>query len=311
MDVASGQIDRCISELASKGFIPSRSLCADGERLVLLCDRRPSAETPFEKSRFAVVQVWRGHAGHVLELRADEWLRITADPPIPCPSNEPPPVVPTPGRAGRRTPERVPWYDVHIFDSSEAPNTRIVSLALYTPIGLADADVDDVIEFDFLLGELDWLGVSIAELTGIDRGVWVLRARAEEVARLERLKREAERVDHLLEDSLPFPPAAPELPLEERPRGSTHTVLYHRRGHCLGNLMWEPPFDPLYEGPLRRSIEALKALGYWVSRFPEGDGLVFDREDYSPETVLADFRSAFPWMTIIEAVRTRTPEDRY
>ena len=62
-----------------------------------------------------------------------------------------------------------------------------------------------------------------------------------------------------------------------------------------GNLSWKPPY--LYpERDLQKGIHYLQRKNYWVSRFPEGDGLTFNLQN--AEEDLSDFELAFPWMNI-------------
>jgi hypothetical protein len=64
-----------------------------------------------------------------------------------------------------------------------------------------------------------------------------------------------------------------------------------------GNLIWMPPY--LYPiDDLENGIEDLRASGYWVSAFPEGDGLTFKMEDPSKKESFKDFEISFPWMNI-------------
>ena len=66
-----------------------------------------------------------------------------------------------------------------------------------------------------------------------------------------------------------------------------------------GNLIWSKPYIyPKYE--LRNAINNLKNLGYWISSFPEGDGICFKHETKTEMNVFNDFRVSFPWMTITE-----------
>jgi hypothetical protein len=92
-----------------------------------------------------------------------------------------------------------------------------------------------------------------------------------------------------------------------KPVGSKQTVLYHPYSigetRVLGNLHWEPPFDPGLKDQLSTGIRCLEEKGYWVSQFPEGDGLTWSHESYDADCGIADFRQCFPWMEITEAPR--------
>ncbi len=74
------------------------------------------------------------------------------------------------------------------------------------------------------------------------------------------------------------------------------------RENYLGNLVWRK--ETFIEKPTEISIslENIRALGYWASAFPEGDGVAFK---YEGETcsknnieILADFRVCFAWICI-------------
>lgn len=67
--------------------------------------------------------------------------------------------------------------------------------------------------------------------------------------------------------------------------------------NAYGNLIWMPPY--LYPSDdLENGIEGLRNKGYWVSKFPENDGLVFKMEDSTKTELFNDFEVAFPWMNI-------------
>ena len=60
-----------------------------------------------------------------------------------------------------------------------------------------------------------------------------------------------------------------------------------------------PPY--IYpKNELEDAIKTMEQLGYWVSCFPEGDGLCFKHETKSEKDVFSDFRVNFPWMVIKE-----------
>ena len=74
-------------------------------------------------------------------------------------------------------------------------------------------------------------------------------------------------------------------------------VLIFPKDNVAGNLQWLPPY--LYpEEHLLSGMALLEEKGYWISAFPEGDGLTFLQENTDQSTMESDFRSAFPWMKI-------------
>lgn len=76
-----------------------------------------------------------------------------------------------------------------------------------------------------------------------------------------------------------------------------NAVLKLSNNNVNGNLIWMPPY--LYPvSDLERGIDELKKIGYWVSAFPEGDGLTFRMNNQSKKESFSDFEIAFPWMNI-------------
>ena len=76
-----------------------------------------------------------------------------------------------------------------------------------------------------------------------------------------------------------------------------NTVLKLSFENNCGNLIWMPPY--LYPvDDLENGIEDLRNKGYWVSLFPEKDGLSFKMEDATKKEEFIDFELAFPWMKI-------------
>lgn len=76
-----------------------------------------------------------------------------------------------------------------------------------------------------------------------------------------------------------------------------NTVLKLSFENNCGNLIWMPPY--LYPvDDLENGIEYLRNKGYWVSLFPEKDGLSFKMEDATKKEEFIDFELAFPWMKI-------------
>lgn len=64
-----------------------------------------------------------------------------------------------------------------------------------------------------------------------------------------------------------------------------------------GNLIWMPPY--LYPSDhLKNGINSLTEKGYWMSLFPEGDGITFTHRNLPVEHVYDDFCRAFSWMNI-------------
>tara|TARA_R110000764_G_scaffold53078_1_gene115330 strand:+ start:2468 stop:3757 length:1290 start_codon:yes stop_codon:yes gene_type:complete len=74
------------------------------------------------------------------------------------------------------------------------------------------------------------------------------------------------------------------------------------RDNCSGNLLWnkEQFHNNLKE--ISESLVELRSIGYWVSPFPEGDGVTFNFKSKdiikSNEEMLADFQSCFHWVVI-------------
>ncbi|MCV9389150.1 hypothetical protein [Reichenbachiella ulvae] len=69
-----------------------------------------------------------------------------------------------------------------------------------------------------------------------------------------------------------------------------------------GNLIWMPPYlYPKYE--LEKAIKAMETMGYYISCFPEGDGLCFKHETKPEKEIFNDFKVNFRWMVIKEYSR--------
>lgn len=79
-----------------------------------------------------------------------------------------------------------------------------------------------------------------------------------------------------------------------------NALLLHPQIGVSGNLLW--PIAPSDEETrmIAVSLGKIRALGYWASVFPEGDGIAFSKESYQPDSGLADFRECFDFMTINE-----------
>lgn len=58
-----------------------------------------------------------------------------------------------------------------------------------------------------------------------------------------------------------------------------------------------PGTDSLFVNSAGAKMDELRALGYWASCFPEGDGITFKPNDESrpPELVAQDFEKVFGW----------------
>lgn len=76
-----------------------------------------------------------------------------------------------------------------------------------------------------------------------------------------------------------------------------NTVLKLSFENNCGNLIWMPPYLYPFDD-LENGIEELRNKGYWVSLFPEKDGLSFKMEDATKKEEFIDFELAFPWMKI-------------
>lgn len=71
-------------------------------------------------------------------------------------------------------------------------------------------------------------------------------------------------------------------------------------GNNTGNLLWVTSELVGKEQLLKDSLASIRGAGYWTSPFPEGDGITFNDKAraLSPEKILADFQSSFPWLSI-------------
>lgn len=75
-------------------------------------------------------------------------------------------------------------------------------------------------------------------------------------------------------------------------------LIYPSESHA-GNFIWANPY--IYpRADLDERIEELRKKGYWVSRFPEGDGLAFTSETISDRNqIFCDFKDSFNWIKIL------------
>lgn len=74
-----------------------------------------------------------------------------------------------------------------------------------------------------------------------------------------------------------------------------------------GNLLWNKTEFSNKENEISASLGKLRALGYWASPFPEGDGITFSVNEGLTKTddgVLADFQISFGWVTISSATNS-------
>jgi hypothetical protein len=71
------------------------------------------------------------------------------------------------------------------------------------------------------------------------------------------------------------------------------------RANVNGNLLWNKAEAVSEQSRISASLTKLRALGYWASAFPEGDGVTFsDKSCRSESVVLGDFVAAFDWLNI-------------
>lgn len=75
--------------------------------------------------------------------------------------------------------------------------------------------------------------------------------------------------------------------------------LLHPNGNMNGNLRW-PSRNEFERDNISASLDKICKLGYWASAFPEGDGITFTKDNYSPSKALDDFRNSFEWIEIEE-----------
>ena len=79
-------------------------------------------------------------------------------------------------------------------------------------------------------------------------------------------------------------------------------AYYHERpGRYTGNIIWSPSY-PMKHGkfpadhPSATKMKDFRALGYWASCFPEGDGITMKCErGQNTEQVVADIKTVFGW----------------
>ncbi|MFZ6723606.1 hypothetical protein [Undibacterium sp. Ji49W] len=76
------------------------------------------------------------------------------------------------------------------------------------------------------------------------------------------------------------------------------SVLLHQYENVSANLLWCPPLPEECSHLLKSSLELLQSKGYWVSPFPEGDGLTINNKTYDPKIALNDLKLCFEWLEI-------------
>ncbi len=79
-----------------------------------------------------------------------------------------------------------------------------------------------------------------------------------------------------------------------------NALLLHPHDNVSGNILWpiRPSDDDLESITL--ALMKIRALGYWASPFPEGDGITFNKDYYRPEAGLVDFRKCFDFIEFHE-----------
>ena len=83
-------------------------------------------------------------------------------------------------------------------------------------------------------------------------------------------------------------------------------LLLHPSENVMGNILWPHPPTPEELALLTEGSERLRACGYWVSFFPEGDGIAFRREgaEYDCERGLMDLSESFAPIQVVEKYGT-------
>jgi hypothetical protein len=75
-----------------------------------------------------------------------------------------------------------------------------------------------------------------------------------------------------------------------------HPVAPSRPGapSASGNLYWRYDAQAIIDELWPTASALLEKHGYWISRFPQGDGAAFTRQPYDPAEALVHFQRAFP-----------------
>src|SRR5712664_176474 len=74
--------------------------------------------------------------------------------------------------------------------------------------------------------------------------------------------------------------------------------LVHPTKSAMGNLRWPHRLPAEHEVLLRKGLNGLRARGYWVSAFPERDGVAFNKTPYDPMGAIEDFRRELPFIDL-------------
>lgn len=77
-------------------------------------------------------------------------------------------------------------------------------------------------------------------------------------------------------------------------------ILKHQRGNINANLLWGLPLPPELDVYVAKSCQELRELGYFVSAFPEKDGVTISHSEYLPAVALTDIQSKFLWLDITD-----------
>lgn len=79
-----------------------------------------------------------------------------------------------------------------------------------------------------------------------------------------------------------------------------NAILRLPHHQCNGNLLWGVISVKNRSTEINSSIEKFRALGYWISEFPEGDGATFTYNGLkkSLDELSADINKCFEWLNI-------------
>ena len=73
-------------------------------------------------------------------------------------------------------------------------------------------------------------------------------------------------------------------------------VFPHREKVGMGNIMWPGKFEMRAQYGQAENIEKFRAMGYWASCFPDGDGITWKPlNGQSDDQCMADIKEAFGW----------------
>lgn len=87
-------------------------------------------------------------------------------------------------------------------------------------------------------------------------------------------------------------------------------VVLHQNGNVNGNILWPRPLTDEERESLIAACSALRKEGYWVSPFPEGDGVTFRKEPYGSAGVFAELQAAFSFLELQEAEYGRDASEK-